>query len=130
MITATLRIHSETLSIEDISSLLGLMPTDAKKIGDKVSQRSNASGCHPTNLWILRLVASDNDMDDIVDNILTIITTSELDSAYNGSNYSVEILLNVSILADSLTNSHSLSSKVLQRMSKLDINLLFDFSVC
>ncbi len=51
--SASLRVYSETVSIEEITQLLQLQPTRVLVKGSKVDPNHPKSYVHPGNLWIL-----------------------------------------------------------------------------
>lgn len=125
--TAALRIHSQDLTTEKISALLGRQPTRAFAKGERMSPRNPSSAVFGEHLWILE--SGETTLTPIENHIATLVTFIEEKLSFLtalAETCEMDIFCGYSPSGEQ--GGFTLDGKILTALTAIPLDLVFDIN--
>ncbi|MHC2070397.1 DUF4279 domain-containing protein [Bremerella sp. T1] len=124
---AILRVYSETLRVDDISSLINAVPSKAIRKGDPISRQSKNSKTHEDSICFFDAETSDPmGLDKCVETLLEILENSKVLALNESCDLRMDIICYLAVIPGRLINSCCLEHELITRLSRLPIHLIIN----
>ncbi|MEW4564744.1 DUF4279 domain-containing protein [Bremerella sp. JC770] len=122
---ATLRIYSDTLDVDQISSMVNVLPSRVIHKGDLISRQTERSKTHEDSICFYDTETSDPlGLDKCVRKLLTILEQSPEIRWDVSSQVKMDIICYLTVDPDRITNSFCFEHDLIERLSQFPIPLI------
>lgn len=123
--SATLRIASKAISVDDISTVMGVRPSESYDIGDVISKRSPTPTLRTESVWLFSSGVPDaQPLEDHIEELLAFSEQRAFNLKQLSSECDIEMFCTFSTFNGQ--GGFVLDKFAAQRVAKLGIDLVFD----
>lgn len=123
----TLRFHSKTMSVDQLSSVLGAEPTRGFDVGTPLTNSRNDQRCREETLWLIeRRFPSGSRLEDCLNQQLQFLENREAVITKLNPRVTIDLFCAAPVDVERYALSFCLDNQMLQRIANLRLDLLMD----